>query len=47
MDHRQILESVYHPAAYVRRIDRLMSVLGLEAASRIADRWTLVSRYER
>jgi hypothetical protein len=32
------LESVYHPAAYARRIDRLMSMLGLDAASKIAYR---------
>jgi hypothetical protein len=37
MDHRQILESVYHPA-YARRIDRLMSMLDFEAPSRIAYR---------
>jgi hypothetical protein len=27
MDYRQILESVYHPAAYASRIDRLMTML--------------------
>ena len=46
-DHRQILESVYHPAAYARRIDRLMSMLGLDAASSIAYPVISVSRYER
>ncbi len=39
------LESVYHPAAYARRIDRLMSMLGLDAAERIAYPVTSVSRY--
>ena len=34
MDHRQMLESVDYPAAYARRIDRLMSMPGPEAASR-------------
>ena len=27
MDYRQILEAVYHPAAYARRVDRLMTML--------------------
>ncbi|MBO4227369.1 B12-binding domain-containing radical SAM protein [Bradyrhizobium neotropicale] len=27
MDYRQILESVYHPAAYASRVDRLMTML--------------------
>ena len=27
MDYRQILESIYHPAAYASRIDRLMTML--------------------
>jgi radical SAM superfamily enzyme YgiQ (UPF0313 family) len=26
-DYRQILESIYHPAAYARRVDRLMTML--------------------
>jgi Domain of unknown function (DUF4070) len=27
MDYRQILESIYHPAAYASRVDRLMTML--------------------
>jgi hypothetical protein len=26
-DYRQILESIYHPAAYASRVDRLMTIL--------------------